>query len=37
MPAQYVGEYAEQDAALCLRLWDRLKDEMTKTRLTNCF
>ena len=33
MPATFVGEYAEQDAALCLRLWDRLQEEITKNDL----
>jgi len=33
MPATFVGEYAEQDAALCLRLWDRLQEEVTKNDL----
>ena len=33
MPATFVGEYAEQDASLCLRLWDRLQEEVTKNDL----
>ena len=37
MPAQYVGEYAEQDASLTLRIWDRLKDEILKQDLQTVF
>ena len=33
MPATFVGEYAEQDASLRLRLWDRLQEEITKNDL----
>lgn len=37
IPAQYVGEYAEQDAVLCLKLWDRLSVEITKMNLQTVF
>ena len=33
LPAGYVGFYAEQDAGLTLRLWDRLKTEISKQSL----
>jgi len=33
LPAGYVGFYAEQDAGLTLRLWERLKSEITKQSL----
>jgi len=33
LPAGYVGFYAEQDAGLTLRLWDRLKTEVSKQSL----
>lgn len=37
LPAMYVGEYAEQDAALTLKLWHYLKIEMIKEEVTNIF
>ena len=37
IPSQYVGEYAEQDAVLCLKLWDRLSVEITKLNLETVF
>jgi DNA polymerase I-like protein with 3'-5' exonuclease and polymerase domains len=37
IPSQYVGEYAEQDAVLCLKLWDRLKPEITQQDLETVF
>ena len=37
IPSQYVGEYAEQDAVLCLKLWDRLKPEITQQDLQTVF
>ena len=33
LPAGYVGFYAEQDAGLTLRLWDRFKSEISKQSL----
>jgi DNA polymerase I-like protein with 3'-5' exonuclease and polymerase domains len=33
LPAGYVGFYAEQDASLTLKLWQRLKQEITKQSL----
>ena len=33
LPAGYVGFYAEQDAGLTLRLWDRLKTEIARQSL----
>ena len=33
LPAGYVGFYAEQDAGLTLRLWERFKTEITKQNL----
>jgi DNA polymerase I-like protein with 3'-5' exonuclease and polymerase domains len=33
LPAGYVGHYAEQDAGLTLRLWDRFKTEISKQNL----
>ena len=35
LPAGYVGFYAEQDAGLTLRLWQRLKSEITKQSLND--
>jgi DNA polymerase I-like protein with 3'-5' exonuclease and polymerase domains len=32
LPASHVGEYAEQDAAVTLRLWHHLKKEITCTK-----
>ncbi len=37
LPALYVGEYAEQDAALTLKLWQFFKIEMIKQELTSIF
>lgn len=37
LPAMYVGEYAEQDAALTLKLWHWLKIEMVKQELGSIF
>jgi DNA polymerase I-like protein with 3'-5' exonuclease and polymerase domains len=37
IPSQYVGEYAEQDAVLSLKLWDRLKPEVTQQDLQTVF
>ena len=37
LPAMYVGEYAEQDAALTLKLWQYLKIEMVKQELLSVF
>ena len=33
LPAHYVGEYAEQDAVLTLKLWDCLKAELERQEL----
>ena len=35
LPPKYVGLYAEQDAAMTLRLWERLKIELDKLDLWN--
>jgi DNA polymerase I-like protein with 3'-5' exonuclease and polymerase domains len=35
LPPKYVGLYAEQDAAMTLRLWERLKVELEKLDLWN--
>jgi len=35
LPAGYVGHYAEQDAGLTLRLWERLKGEIVKQNLND--
>ena len=37
IPSQYVGEYAEQDAVLSLKLWDRLKPEIAQQDLQTVF
>jgi DNA polymerase I-like protein with 3'-5' exonuclease and polymerase domains len=37
LPAKYVGEYAEQDAALTLRLWDRLRSIINEQDLHHIF
>jgi DNA polymerase I-like protein with 3'-5' exonuclease and polymerase domains len=37
LPAMYVGEYAEQDAALTLKLWQYFKIEIIKQELTPIF
>ena len=35
MPAGYVGFYAEQDAALTLKLWHRFKAEIQKQSIND--
>ena len=35
LPAEHVGFYAEQDAGLTLRLWDRFKTEISKQSLND--
>lgn len=37
LPPQYVGPYAEQDAALTLRLWDLFKGLMIREEVTEIF
>lgn len=37
LPAMYVGEYAEQDAALTLKLWQFFKIEIIKQELESIF
>ena len=37
LPAMYVGPYAEQDAAVTLKLWQALKVEIIKQELTSVF
>tara|TARA_R110000744_G_scaffold14912_6_gene42075 strand:+ start:2332 stop:4257 length:1926 start_codon:yes stop_codon:yes gene_type:complete len=37
LPAKYVGDYAEQDASLTLRLWDRLKSKISEQDLHHIF
>jgi DNA polymerase I len=37
LPASYVGPYAEQDAELTLKLWNRFKVEIEKQNLSNIF
>ena len=37
LPASHVGEYAEQDAAVTLRLWHHLRKEITANNLLNNF
>ena len=37
MPAGYVGFYAEQDAAVTLKLWNALKVELIRQELTSVF
>ena len=37
LPPSYVGAYAEQDALMTLKLWDRLKTEITSQELTHIF
>ena len=37
LPYQYVGPYAEQDAAITLRLWNTLKIELLRQELTSIF
>jgi DNA polymerase I - 3''-5'' exonuclease and polymerase domains len=37
LPAMYVGKYAEQDAVLTYKLWDRFKKEIEDQDLHNVF
>ena len=37
LPSHFVGRYAEQDAAVTLRLWDRLRPELSKDEVTSIF
>jgi len=37
LPPKYVGKYAEQDAALTLRLWNHFEAELQKNELTHIF
>ena len=37
LPASHVGEYAEQDAAVTLKLWHHLRAEIQKQNLINIF
>ena len=37
LPASHVGEYAEQDAAVTLKLWHHLRGEIQKQNLVNIF
>ena len=37
LPPSYVGAYAEQDAFMTLKLWDRLKTEISAQDLTHIF
>jgi len=37
LPSQFVGPYAEQDAAVTLRLWDRLEQELREDECTGIF
>lgn len=37
LPSHYVGPYAEQDAAVTLRLWDRLRADLIKDECTSIF
>ena len=37
LPASHVGEYAEQDASVTLRLWQHLRTEILRQNLTNIF
>mgnify|MGYP000382495827 CR=1 FL=1 len=37
LPAKYVGQYAEQDAALTLRLWNFFEGELQKNELSHIF
>jgi len=37
LPAKYVGDYAEQDASLTLRLWDRMRSEINGQDLHHIF
>jgi len=37
LPPKFVGEYAEQDAALTLKLWKHFETELNKNELTHIF
>lgn len=37
LPSRYVGPYAEQDAAVTLRLWERLRADLVKDECTSIF
>ncbi len=37
MPCNFVGPYAEQDAAVTLKLWDRLRQDMVADKVTGIF
>jgi len=37
LPAKYVGQYAEQDAALTLKLWNHFENELQKNELSSIF
>ena len=37
LPAMYVGKYAEKDAELTFKLWDRFKHEIREQDLQNVF
>ncbi len=37
LPAKFVGQYAEQDAALTLRLWSHFEAELQKNELSSIF
>ena len=37
LPPAYVGAYAEQDAIMTMKLWDRLKTEISEQDLTHIF
>ena len=37
LPAKYVGEYAEQDAVLTLKLWDKLSKQLEKENLQSIY
>ncbi len=37
LPSRYVGTYAEQDAVMTLKLWQRFETELSKQELTSIF
>ena len=37
LPSRFVGTYAEQDAAVTRRLWERLKPDLVKEEVTSIF
>ena len=37
LPSKYVGTYAEQDAVMTLKLWQRFETELSRQELTNIF